>query len=373
VLFAGIATVILATFGIVNAGLAGFAMLWSFNFTISLQFNVMFSTEAEAKFNSVERMLEYSQSLQSERDNKRTYHDHLQSTTTTASNSSTGGGLSWPIRGDVEFKNVVMRYAPTLPPALKGVSFSVKHGTTVGIVGRTGAGKSSLASALFRLVQPLDSGAVLIDGVDVMSLGLDAIRGASRGVAIIPQNPCLFSGTVRSNLDPFHRDSDEAIINALQSVRLGSLQLDDEVQEAGQNFSVGEAQLLCLARAKLRNPFVLVLDEATASLDTETDEFIQGAVEDAFSGTTKLVIAHRLRSIVKADMVCVMDDGRVAEYATPEKLLRDDGSLFSSLVNSTGSANAAELRSIVFRTAEKMVRGETTNVQGATENVKESI
>ena len=207
----------------------------------------------------------------------------------------------------------MLRYGPGLEPALKGVSFVVEAGEKVGIVGRTGAGKSSLATALFRLVQPLESGAVLVDDVDVTALGLDAVRGAARGVAIIPQTPCLFSGTVRSNLDPFDTESDGAILAALRSVRLTALKLADEVQEGGQNFSVGEAQLLCLARAKLRQPKVLVLDEATASVDTETDLFVQGAVDEAFAGTTLLIIAHRLRSIVGADKVCVMDDGRVAE------------------------------------------------------------
>ena len=386
--------VLLAAVGFVNAGLAGMAMLWSFNFVISLQFNVLFSTEAEAKFNSVERMLEYETLLTPEVDNELTYKDFKRGfissseggdmhRSSDSEDSSSGGGRSrsrsrsnsdevvafglgrstsgtaaraprsWPSRGEVHFNDVVLRYGEGLEPALKGVSFTVEAGTSVGIVGRTGAGKSTLATALFRLVQPLDRGAVCIDGVDVCDLGLVAVRGAPNGVSIIPQTPCLFSGTVRSNLDPFNTESDAAILAALKSVRLGELSLDDDVQEGGQNFSVGEAQILCLARAKLRQPKVLVLDEATASVDAETDMFIQGVVEQAFKGTTLLIIAHRLHSIIGADKVCVMDAGRVAEFETPEHLLSNPDSLFSQLVDSTGEANATELRGIVRTNADQ--------------------
>jgi ABC-type multidrug transport system fused ATPase/permease subunit len=237
-----------------------------------------------------------------------------------------------------------MRYRKELDPVLTAVSFTVEPRQKIGIVGRTGAGKSSLVNALFRLVE-LESGTVKIDGVDVSQIGLQDLRS---NIAIIPQDPVLFSGTIRTNLDPFNQHEDKELWDALERVKLKphiqslASKLESEVTDNGTNFSVGQRQLICMARAVLKNSKILVMDEATASVDTETDSVIQQTVRTEFHDRTVLTIAHRLNTIMDSDKILVMGDGKVLEMESPSSLLKSRGA-FWQLVQSTGAASAEYL------------------------------
>ncbi|CAK7350158.1 unnamed protein product [Dovyalis caffra] len=279
----------------------------------------------------------------------------------------------WPSSGAIKFEDIVLRYRPELPPVLHGLSFYISPSDKVGIVGRTGAGKSSMLNALFRIVE-LERGRILIDDCDIAKFGLMDLR---KVLGIIPQSPVLFSGTVRFNLDPFSEHNDADLWEALERahlkdvIRRNSLGLESEVHlvkrtviihallvknqrevcavtEAGDNFSVGQRQLLSLARALLRRSKILVLDEATAAVDVRTDALIQKTIREEFRSCTMLIIAHRLNTIIDSDRVLLLDSGRVLEYDTPEKLLLNEDSAFSKMVQSTGTANAQYLRSLVM-------------------------
>ncbi|KAJ0240059.1 ABC transporter C family member 2 [Hirschfeldia incana] len=256
----------------------------------------------------------------------------------------------WPSSGSIKFEDAVLRYRPQLPPVLHGVSFFIHPTDKVGIVGRTGAGKSSLLNALFRIVE-LEKGRILIDECDIGKFGLMDLR---KVLGIIPQSPVLFSGTVRFNLDPFGEHNDADLWESLErahlkdTIRRNPLGLDAEVSEAGENFSVGQRQLLSLSRALLRRSKILVLDEATAAVDVRTDALIQKTIREEFKSCTMLIIAHRLNTIIDCDKILVLDSGRVQEFSTPENLLSNERSSFSKMVQSTGAANAEYLRSLVL-------------------------
>ncbi|GAB2214047.1 hypothetical protein Droror1_Dr00018380 [Drosera rotundifolia] len=273
---------------------------------------------------------------------------------------------AWPSSGAVEFEDVVLRYRPELPPVLHGVSFLVRPSDKVGIVGRTGAGKSSMLNALFRIVE-LERGKVVIDNYDVSKFGLTDLR---KVLGIIPQAPVLFSGTVRFNLDPFNEHNDADLWEALErahlkdTIRRNSLGLDAEVSESGENFSVGQRQLLSLARALLRRSKILVLDEATAAVDVRTDALIQRTIREEFKACTMLIIAHRLNTIIDCDRILLLDAGRVLEYDTPENLLLNEESSFSKMVQSTGPANAQYLRSLVLDEQGKPIRQAASQLDG---------
>jgi len=247
---------------------------------------------------------------------------------------------SWPEHGAVSFKNAKLAYREGLPLVLKDVSFEVKPGEKVGIVGRTGAGKSSLLQALFRMVE-LKGGSIEIDGQNTHEMGLDILR---RQLALVPQDSTLFLGTLRENLDPRNSRTDAEIISALQRAwllpREGSpsdpaaeakFNLDAAVTDEGANFSAGEKQLLALCRALLKGSRIIVLDEATSSVDVETDSRLQKTIQSEFSSCTLICIAHRLNTIVYYDRVLVMDAGRVAEFDTPLNLFDNKDSIFRSL------------------------------------------
>ena len=239
----------------------------------------------------------------------------------------------WPTAGSVEIKNLSMRYRQETPLVLKGVNLSIPGGSRVGVAGRTGSGKSSLLVALFRLSEPEPASSILIDGYDLTRGGLKDVRGA---IGIIPQDPVMFQGTVRSNVDPVGMATDKEIVEALKKSQLGSVvnSLDDPVEDGGQNYSVGQRQLFCLSRALLRRPKLLVLDEATANVDVQTDERIQSILLSEFKGCTVVTIAHRLNTIRDSDYVLVMDGGRVAEFDSPKKLEKDKNSMWSGLLKS---------------------------------------
>jgi ATP-binding cassette subfamily C (CFTR/MRP) protein 4 len=257
----------------------------------------------------------------------------------------------WPSEGSIKFKNVSVRYGddPLAEPVLKNVTFNIKGGEKVGIVGRTGAGKSSLISILFRLVEP--DGDVIIDNLDTQMLGLHELR---EKISIITQDPVLFSGTIRRNLDPFRQYADDQLWTALRDANLSKLadsdaKLESLVTEGGSNLSVGERQLLCLARALLKQNKILVLDEATANVDLETDELIQQTIKSKFLNCTVLTVAHRLNTIIDMDKVLVLDAGRVVEYDEPYLLLSGQSGHFHSMVKQTGE----QYSQILFNAAKK--------------------
>jgi ABC-type multidrug transport system fused ATPase/permease subunit len=231
-----------------------------------------------------------------------------------------------------------MRYLPWMQPALDGVSLVIEPGHKVGICGRTGSGKSSLVMALYRMF-PLNSGHVFIDGVDTSTLSLSSLR---RSLAIIPQEPVMFHGTIRSNLDPFGIHDDALLWEALEIANLKPFVQEQPeglltvVDAAGANFSVGQRQLICLARAFLIKSRILVLDEATAAMDLATDALIQTAIRTHFSERTILTIAHRIDTIIGSDKILVMGAGKVVEYDAPKTLLENPSSAFYQLVHASG-------------------------------------
>ncbi|KAF7506363.1 hypothetical protein GJ744_011829 [Endocarpon pusillum] len=256
---------------------------------------------------------------------------------------------SWPQSGEIVFENVQMRYRAGLPLVLQGLDFKVNHGERIGIVGRTGAGKSSIMSALFRLTE-LSGGSIKIDDIDIATVGLQDLRSR---LAIIPQDPTLFRGTIRSNLDPFNEHSDLELWAALRKADLigdeqeasqgldangkntGRIHLDSTVEEEGLNFSLGQRQLMALARALVRDSRIIVCDEATSSVDFETDQKIQKTMASGFKGKTLLCIAHRLKTIIQYDRICVMDVGKIAELDEPIKLY-ERGGIFRSMCDRSG-------------------------------------
>ncbi|CAH0557333.1 unnamed protein product [Brassicogethes aeneus] len=254
---------------------------------------------------------------------------------------------AWPKEGNVEFKSVYLKYGPSDPFVLNNLIFDIKSGEKVGIVGRTGAGKSSIISALFRLAD--FEGLIIIDGISTKDLPLHSIRSK---ISIIPQEPVLFSGTLRSNLDPFSEHTDSDLWSALEEVELKAVVsdfpsgLDSKVSEGGSNFSVGQRQLICLARAIVRKNNILVLDEATANVDPKTDAMIQNTIRTKFSQCTVLTIAHRLHTVMDSDKVIVMDEGRVAQFGHPFMLLQDIHGIFYGLVRQTGKSMSEHLAEI---------------------------
>ena len=240
----------------------------------------------------------------------------------------------WPPAGEITFSNLRMRYRPGLPEALKDVNLRIDAGEHVAIVGRTGAGKSSIVNGLFRLTEA-SGGLISIDENDISQVSLQSLR--SGALSIIPQETALFSGTVRSNLDPFDAHADATIWEALRTTGLHrSLHPSDVIYDQGTNLSLGERQLLALARVLTRNSRILVCDEATASLDAETDDHIQEIMRRAFRTRTILCIAHRLRTVLWYDRVCVMEDGRVAELGSPIELFRTEGGIFRQMCMRVG-------------------------------------
>ncbi|XP_033220102.1 multidrug resistance-associated protein 4-like isoform X2 [Belonocnema kinseyi] len=248
---------------------------------------------------------------------------------------------AWPSKGRIILKNINLRYKLNGPLVLKNLNLVIESGWKVGIVGRTGAGKSSLISVLFRLYNEGLEGEVIIDGIDTNSIGLQDLRSR---ISIIPQEPVLFSESLRRNLDPFGIYSDSLLLDALREVELGDLSLDLQVSEGGGNFSVGERQLICLARAILRNNKVLLLDEATANIDSYTDTLIQKTIRTKFTNCTVLTVAHRLNTIIDSDRVVVMERGQMVEFGCPYDLLIDNpNGYFAQMVQQTGEKVAEKL------------------------------
>ena len=239
----------------------------------------------------------------------------------------------WLREGAIQLSDYSTRYRPGLDNVLQGLTVTVQAGEKVGIVGRTGAGKSSLSLALFRIMEA-SSGSITIDSEDISRLGLQDLRAR---LTIIPQEPTIFSGTLRFNLDPGEEYQDSAVLQALRTAGLQSSHgLQQEVSEAGAGFSLGEKQLICLARALLRRSKVLVLDEATAAVDSATDDKIQETIRTEFKDCTVLTIAHRLHTVTGADKIIVLDKGNIAELGSPKQLLSDSSSQFYKMAKAAG-------------------------------------
>ena len=252
----------------------------------------------------------------------------------------------WPAQGRVQLSDLSVRYRSDLPIALSGVSFDVESGERVGIVGRTGSGKSTVVEALFRLLEA-ETGVLSLDGLDITKVGLHKLR---RGMSVIPQTPVLFSGcSIRENLDPFSKYHDTVIMKSLSDVQMSDAvtALPDGIHtmiaEGGSNLSCGEKQLICVARAILQKAKVIVLDEPTANVDYATDALLHHALVTSFPGTSVIAVAHRLDTIIDYDKIVVIDGGRLLECGSPHELL-EHGEHFRSMVDETGTTMALELR-----------------------------
>jgi len=309
----------------VNPSTAGLVLSYILSVVQMIQFTVRQLAEVENNMNSTERIHYYGTQLEEE-----------------APLHTIEVRPTWPELGEIVFSDVQMRYRDGLPLVLQGLTMHVKAGERIGVVGRTGAGKSSIMSTLFRLVE-ICGGQITIDGVDISKIGLKDLRSR---LSIIPQDPTLFRGTVRSNLDPFNEHTDLELWSALRQADLVGenqdigdtttrINLDATVDEEGLNFSLGQRQLMALARALVRNSQIIVCDEATSSVDFDTDQKIQRTIVQGFKGKTLLCIAHRLKTIIGYDRICVMDRGRIAELEKPI-VLYDRGGIFRSMCDRSG-------------------------------------
>ncbi|UJR31942.1 hypothetical protein I4U23_019415 [Adineta vaga] len=310
-----------------NLPISDLSLVMAYSFTLvgSVQWIVRLTVDVMMQMTSAERVIEYI-------DLKPEESPNTQSLITLSP--------QWPI-GAIVFDNLSFRYSSTSSWVLKNIDMSIQPNEKIGIVGRTGAGKSSIIQSLFRMAE-LD-GRILIDGIDTKQLSLYDLR---RHISIIPQDPVLFNDTLRINLDPFGEYSDMEIWNALEEVQLKSDEisgLQQQITEGGSNLSVGQRQLICLARALLRKNKILVIDEATANVDHKTDELIQSSIRRKFVSCTVLTIAHRLRTIIDSDRILVLSHGQVMEFASPYELLSDEQSQFAQLVSQTGDRETAHL------------------------------
>ncbi|KAG5514660.1 hypothetical protein RHGRI_035904 [Rhododendron griersonianum] len=312
-----------------HVGMAGLAVTYGLNLNARLSRWILSFCKLENRIISIERIHQYCQ-IPSEAppiiENSRP-------------------PLSWPESGTIELIDLTVRYKENLPVVLHGITCKFPGGMKIGIVGRTGSGKSTLIQALFRLIEPA-AGNIIIDNINISTIGLHDLRSH---LSIIPQDPTLFEGTIRCNLDPLQEHSDKEIWQALDKSQLGEVvrqkeqKLDTPVLENGDNWSVGQRQLVSLGRALLKQARILVLDEATASVDSATDNLIQKIIRTEFRDCTVCTIAHRIPTVIDSDLVLVLSDGRVAEYNTPARLLEDKSSMFLKLVSEYSSRSSGIL------------------------------
>ena len=287
----------------------GLAITQAFHLTGLLQYGIRRWADFENQMTSVERVLQYTEVEQEKQDGK-TVKD-------------------WPHDGNITYDKVALKYNDR--KVLNDITFTIKPQQKIGVVGRTGAGKSSIISTLFRLYDI--EGNVTIDGVDTQDLALHFLRS---NIAIIPQDPVLISGTIRDNIDPLNQHKDDDIWKIIKIVKLEDVvtNLSDKI-DVNAAFSAGQKQLICLGRAIIRRNKIVVLDEATANLDNETDSLIRNVIDENFALCTVITIAHRLASVLASDVVMVVDDGRIVEQDEPKKLLENKNSLFFEMIKQT--------------------------------------
>ncbi|CAB3400543.1 unnamed protein product [Caenorhabditis bovis] len=309
-----------------TSGVIGLSVSYALNITTVLNFAVRQITKLETNIVSVERVKEYSE-VETEADWE--------------SEDGKKPPKNWPTRGKITINNYSARYRPGLNLVVKQLNAEIGPHEKVGIVGRTGAGKSSVTLSLFRIIEAAE-GQIVIDGVNIAEIGLHDLRS---NLTIIPQDPVLFSGSLRFNLDPFGHYEDSEIWKALEMANLKdftaqqSQKLDYEITEGGDNISVGQRQLVCLARALLRKSRVLILDEATAAVDFNTDSLIQKTIREEFADSTVLTIAHRLNTIMDYDKIIVLHEGKIKEFDSPKNLIADRNSEFYSMAKQAGIVN----------------------------------
>ncbi len=330
--FVGAIAVGTAQYDFIPAGWLGLALSYSIEVTGFLKHGVRMIATVEADMNSVERVLYYSESIDTEAPEE-------------VPDKDPAAG-SWPSKGQIDIEHTSMRYRDG-PLVLKDISITINGGEKIGVVGRTGSGKSSLMNLLFRITEAEnDGGRIVIDGVNTSEIGTSTLR---LNLSIIPQDPVMFSNTVRYNLDPFVEKSDEELWEVLKKVQLAEViamlpnGLDDQVAEGGENFSQGQRQLLCIARSLLRGNRILVMDEATASIDNKTDAAIQTMIRENFGDCTVLTIAHRLGTILDSDRILVLDDGNVAEFDTTEALLSKKDGIFKAMVDKSKASHSGSI------------------------------
>ncbi|RFU76757.1 abc transporter, transmembrane domain, type 1 [Trichoderma arundinaceum] len=337
--FSSIVGIVVALSPYIDASMAGFTLAFAVDFSGNILMTLWSYTNLELDMNATERVIEYADLKTEPLDGEK-------------------APAAWPTSGEIEVKDLVVGYAEDLPAVLRGVSFNVKNNERVGVIGRTGAGKSSLTLALFRFLEAR-SGTVFIDGLDISKIDLHSLRSR---LAIIPQDPVLFSGTIRSNLDPFNERTDEELRESLHRVHLVDSQpatpanepssaavstaspvnanifrdLSSGIAESGGNLSQGQRQLLCMARAIVSRPKIMVLDEATSAVDMATDALIQRSIREEFTDSTLIVIAHRLSTIADFDRILVLSEGAVAEFGTPKELWEKEGGVFRDMCESSG-------------------------------------
>ncbi|KAM6330191.1 ATP-binding cassette sub-family C member 2 [Podargus strigoides] len=309
--------------GTLDGGIVGLSVSSALNVTQTLNWLVRTSSELETNIVAVERVHEYTK---------------VKNEAPWVTDKRPPRG--WPSKGEIQFIDYKVRYRPELELVLQGITCNIESTEKVGVVGRTGAGKSSLTNCLFRVLEAA-GGTIIIDEVDIATIGLHDLR---QNLTIIPQDPVLFTGTLRMNLDPFDQYTDEEIWKALELAHLKTYVQDlperllHIVSEGGENLSVGQRQLLCLARALLRKAKILILDEATAAVDLETDRLIQTTIRSEFAACTVLTIAHRLHTIMDSNRVMVLQAGKIVEYDSPEELLKKQG-VFSAMAKDAGITN----------------------------------
>jgi ABC-type multidrug transport system fused ATPase/permease subunit len=344
--FATIVAVMIIILPGIDASLAGFALSFALEYGQTVIWTIRHYTNLELDMNAAERIIEYSN-------------------LPTEPLEGADPPAAWPSEGRLEVNDLVVGYAPDLDPVLKGLTFSVNRNERIGVVGRTGAGKSSLTLAIFRFLEARQ-GSIHIDGLDISKIKLHALRSR---LAIIPQDPVLFSGTVRSNLDAFDEHTDNELRDALERVHLVSpsafntspgspssngtntptqkntnpfTSLSSPITEGGLNLSQGQRQLLCLARAIVSRPKIMVLDEATSAVDMATDTLIQRSIREEFGDSTLIVIAHRLSTISDFDKILVLGDGKVVEFGTPRTLMDIEEGVFRGMVSESGEREKLE-------------------------------
>jgi len=327
------APIIALEFTDIDEGLVGVSLTYVLSLGSIFQWFIRQSAEVENLMTSVQRVYEYAD-LENEPDDGQTKELNN----------------NWPSTGCISADHVTYSYHGSLPPVVDGLSFHIENYDKIGIVGRTGAGKSTLISMLLRLGE--NKGLIQIDGYDINDLTLRHLR---KNISIIPQDPVLFSATLRKNLDPFEQYEDADIWQSLEKVQMKeSISsypdcLETKITESGSNLSVGERQLLCLARAILEKNKILMIDEATANVDQGTDELIQQTIREAFKECTVLTIAHRLNTIIDYDKLMVMDKGVLVEFDSPKELLKNQDGYFYALVEEVDHREAERLKTIAAR------------------------